>query len=145
MGEPQVTVESVPGGGFRALSPRGAALLMDAAQEEGGAPGWQPVELLMAALAGCMAMDVQRILERSRAEPAAGRIAVRATERSDELPGRPILGFELTHDWETQGGTEAVERAIRLAAERYCTVQLTVQRGPSVSHRIRAIPGPPPG
>jgi uncharacterized OsmC-like protein len=90
----------------------------------------------MAALAGCMAMDVQTILERSRARPRAGRISVRATERSDDLPGRPILGFELTHEWTAAGGPEAVERAIRLAAERYCTVQLTVERGPEVTHRV---------
>ncbi len=136
MAEAEVTVESLPGGGFRAVSPRGATLSLGAAPGEGGAAGWQPSELLMAALAGCMAMDVQTILERSRARPRAGRISVRATERSDDLPGRPILGFELTHEWTAAGGPEAVERAIRLAAERYCTVQLTVERGPEVTHRV---------
>ena len=138
MGEAEVTVESLPGGGFRAVSPRGATLSLGAAPGEDGASGWQPLELLMAALAGCMAMDVQTILERSRAEPTAGRISVRATERSDDVPGRPAQGFELTHEWATTGGTEAVQRAIRLAAERYCTVQLTVERGPRISHLIQA-------
>jgi uncharacterized OsmC-like protein len=93
----------------------------------------------MAALGGCIAMDVEAILRRSRTEPDRGQVLVRATARSDDVPGRPFSGFELIHDWETSAGPAALERAIRLAAERYCTVQLTVERSPEIVHRLAPV------
>jgi uncharacterized OsmC-like protein len=81
-------------------------------------------------------MDVRAILEKSRAAQRHGRVTVLAAGRAEVPPGRPFLGFELIHDWGDHLDPRAVERAIRLAAERYCTVQLTLELGPRVSHRL---------
>jgi len=133
-----VTVDVRVDGQLEVTSPRGARLVMGGESAPGRAAPWQPAELLMAALGACMAMDVRAILVKSRATPEQGRVTVLVTERAEGTPGRPFLGFELTHEWASPVERRVVERAIRLAAERYCTVQLTLELGPQVAHRLAA-------
>lgn len=132
----RVTVEVCGAGQMEARSSHGARLTMGGEPGPGGASGWQPVELLMAALGTCIAMDVRAILAKSRVTPQYGRVTVLGAGRADDSPGRPFLGFEVIHDWGDHIDPRVVERAIRLAAERYCTVQLTLELGPQVSHRL---------
>lgn len=96
----------------------GSAATMDGDGEEG--PG--PMDTLLGALAGCMAIDVRMILEKSRV--AVDDIVVEAEGvRASEPPRRYE---EITLSFRVAGPTEAdaakLERAIDLSRNRYCSV-----------------------
>jgi putative redox protein len=92
------------------------SLILDSA----GHAGPSPVQCLAAALAGCMAMDLVHILTR-------GRHAVRdltahlAAERADEEPRR-LVRAQLHFVVGTDAPDQAIERALTLSREKYCSV-----------------------
>lgn len=120
-----------------ASSASGAAVTMAVASNRGGRAGrWRPTELLMAALGGCIAMDVTRILDGQR-EPLTGfQVRVTPDERDESLPGRPFKSVLVEHAWTGAVGAQAVGRAVDLAAHRYCTIQLTLETRVRVEHSL---------
>jgi putative redox protein len=82
--------------------------------------GPSPTQALAFGLAGCMAIDVVHILTRGR-HPLRGLRARLVGTRRDEEPRRFVtidLHFEVTGDVPPA----AVERAIALSRETYCSV-----------------------
>lgn len=132
-----VELIGAPDGGFRALSPTGASLTIGSAFEpRDGRGSWRPSELLMAALGGCLALDVSTILQKRRYDPRGLCLQVRPGPRDETLPGRPFEEFEVECQLGRQVPLIAVERAITLAASRYCTIELTLERKVNVRHLI---------
>lgn len=85
-----------------------------------------PVQALLSALAGCQAMDVILILRKKRMLPTAYTVEFRG-ERAVEHPRR-FVGVEIVH--RVTGPTvtrEAVEEAVRLSEEKYCSVHHTLR------------------
>jgi putative redox protein len=82
--------------------------------------GPSPMQALAAALAGCMAIDVVNILVKGR-HPLAGLSARLVAARAEGSPAR-LTGVELTYRVEGDVPREAVERAIQLSRDRYCSV-----------------------
>ncbi|MGB9800819.1 MAG: OsmC family protein [Thermanaerothrix sp.] len=88
--------------------------------------GMKPSELLLVALAACTAVDVVEILRKKRLDLQALRITVRGEQDND-----PPWTFRRIHiHYALQGDgltAEAVEQAIRLSEEKYCSVAATVR------------------
>jgi len=93
-----------------------ASIVLDSA----GVAGPSSVQTLGFALAGCMAMDVAYILTKGRYVYRALRAHLEAT-RADENPHR-ILGVTLHFAVEGDVPDEAIERAVALSREKYCSV-----------------------
>jgi putative redox protein len=93
-----------------------AAIVLDSAGEAGPSP----VQTLAFALAGCMAMDVAYILTKGRYPYSAIRAHLKA-ERADEDPHR-IVRAALTFAIDGDVPLDAIERAIALSREKYCSV-----------------------
>ena len=85
-----------------------------------GAAGPSPMQLAAFALAGCMAADVVAILQKGRHALAGLRVSFKGDRASD--PPRRFL--RITIHFHVSGAVpqEAVERAIALSHERYCSV-----------------------
>jgi putative redox protein len=85
-----------------------------------GTAGPSPVQALAMALAGCMAIDVADIVSKGRHSFTALEATV-VGQRQDDPPRR-FLGF--TMHFIVTGGVpdHAVERAIQLSREKYCSV-----------------------
>jgi putative redox protein len=79
-----------------------------------------PVQTLAFALASCMASDVVLILTRGR-HPLQGLTAHLHAQRAATDPRR-ILGVDLRFDIVGAVPPEAVQRAIDLSREKYCSV-----------------------
>jgi putative redox protein len=88
--------------------------------DSGGVRGPSPVELLGAALAGCMSVDLAHILKRGRHEFTALRSKLVA-ERSPDEPHR-ITSVTLHFVVEGPVPAEAITRAIELSRTKYCSV-----------------------
>jgi len=89
------------------------------------AAGVRPTELLLVALAGCTGIDVVSILKKRRQNLADLEIQVTGEQDPD-----PPWTFRKIHLEYTLRGTEltvpAVEQAIKLAEEKYCSVGSTL-------------------
>lgn len=89
---------------------------------DGRGPG--PMDMALAALAGCTAIDVASILRKSR-QPFTG-LVVRA--EGERAPDHPRRYTRVTLTYEVFGAgvdRAAVERAVALSDERYCSVSAT--------------------
>ena len=100
---------------FRASSGTSAIVL-----DSSGAAGPNPVQALAFALCGCMAMDVVDILRKGRHSIdtfAIKLVGVRADE-----PPRRFLRITLHFELRSNAPGPAIERAIQLSRDRYCSV-----------------------
>ena len=84
--------------------------------------GFRPMELIATGLAGCTAMDTISILQKKRQEVTDFEVSVH-TERAKE---HPRVFTRIKIEYQVTGRSldeEAVRRAIKLSAERYCPAQ----------------------
>ena len=93
-----------------------ASMTLDAA----GVAGPSPVDALAAALAGCMSTDVAHLLIRGR-HPLRALRSHLVGHRAENAPRR-LVRIELQFTIEGAVPPDAVERAIALSREKYCSV-----------------------
>lgn len=87
-----------------------------------GEAGLSPTQMLLASLAGCMAVDVRMILEKSRVPLDALEVEA-VGERAPEPPRR-FLSIRLTYRLSGPGEADEqkLQRAIDLSRDKYCSV-----------------------
>lgn len=100
-----------------------------------------PVELLLVALGGCGAIDLEHITGK-RADPDRFDVHVEGHKVRDEL-GNRMVGLTVLFDVAFPEGDdgdrarEVVPRALQMVQDRLCTVGRTVQLGDAVVYRER--------
>ena len=114
---------------FVATSGTGHHLLIDDAAGNSGA---KPIELMAIGLAGCTAFDVINILRKKRQHVTAYSVHVEA-EQTD-TPPQVFTNVRIHHEIVGEVSPQAVEDAIRLSEEKYCSVGAMVQRSGAVVH-----------
>lgn len=122
-------------GVYLATNERGGTLRFGPKTED----GFTPVELLLAAVAGCSGIDVDYMTSR-RAEPLAFDAVSRATQEKGEegnILRDIVVTFHLEFP-EGEDGDKARERigaALKIAHEKTCTVSRTLEAGATVELR----------
>ncbi len=101
---------------FRVDAAGGRSLVTDG----NGKAGISPVELLAAATASCMAVDVVHILTRSRLQVDACRVRFTG-DRADAEPHR-LTRVHMAFELEGVIPQAQLDRALRLSREKYCSV-----------------------
>jgi putative redox protein len=107
---------------------------------EGDDAAFSPVELLLAAIAGCNAIDVDYITAK-RAEAEQFVVTIEAEKIRDEQGNRMAgitLRFDVTFP-DSEGGTAAREKlpsAVQRSHDRLCTVGRTVEVGTPITTHI---------
>ncbi len=130
----RVELERLGLGHYRATNVRGGTLTFGEGAE------FTAVELLLAALGGCGAADVDHITVK-RAEPETFRVSATGDKIRDEQGNRLVslaVTFDITFP-DGEGGDEArqaLPRAVAQSHDRLCTVSRTVQLGTPVEVRI---------
>ena len=131
-----VTVERISGGMFTATNSRGGQITIGT----GGGADFTPTELLLVAVAGCTAIDVD-ILTSRRAEPDRFQVDAEADKIRD-AEGNRLTGIEVTYRLTFPGGEGGdAARAIlpdvvKKSHDRLCTVSRTIEIGAPVTTRI---------
>ena len=121
-----MALERIERARFRVTNTRGGSLTIG----EGDDADFTPVELLLTAIAGCTAIDVD-YLTTKRAEPEHFAVEV----SGDKLPEHVMADLEVLFDvafGDDEAGRAAAARvagAIATSHDRLCTVSRTVQRG----------------
>jgi putative redox protein len=112
----------------------GHSIVMDTASEK---TANSPMELVLIALCGCTASDVVGILRKKR-EPFTGLEVHAKAERAD---GYPAVYTEIKLTYRVRGSVsqKAMEDAVRLSKEKYCSVSAMLEKTAKISFSIEHI------
>ena len=137
----ECTVRWHDGMSFVAETGSGHMVAMDGAPEAGGrnlAP--RPMELLLAGTGGCTSFDIVMILKRGRQEVTGCEVKLSA-ERAESDP--KVFTRINMHFVVTGKGlkAEAVERAVKLSAEKYCSASIMLGKTAEMNHTWEIVEG----
>ena len=109
---------------------------------KGEGTDFTPVDLLLAGIGGCTAVDVD-ILTSRRAEPDAFEVLVDAEKVRDDAGNRLsdiVVTFRIKFPAGEQGDAARVllPDAVRKSHDRLCTVSRTVELGTPIATRIES-------
>lgn len=128
------TVRWHEGMSFIAQTGSGHLVPMDGAPEAGG-HNWaaRPMELLLAGAGGCTSFDVIQILRKQRQDIVDCEVKLTA-ERAAEDP-KVFIHIHMHFVVKGRGlKPEAVERAIKLSAEKYCSASIMLGKTAEMGH-----------
>ena len=137
----ECTVRWHDGMSFVAETGSGHMVAMDGAPEAGGrnlAP--RPMELLLAGAGGCTAFDVVLILQRGRQDVTGCEVSLRA----DRAEADPKVFTRIHFHFTVRGHQlkpEAVDRAINLSAEKYCSASIMLGKTAEITHDWEIVEG----
>lgn len=126
---------------FEANPPTGNKFVMDAYPESGGQDlGPTPMEAFVASGAACSAMDVIQILEKKRQKITSYRIEVDGERTEEGVYPRPYVTMTFRHIVEGENiDPVAVEQAVKLSDEKYCSVIATLRAAPTVTSTYEVV------
>ncbi|MEI8408879.1 MULTISPECIES: OsmC family protein [unclassified Kribbella] len=134
----QVHFERLANSSYEVRNARGGTLRIGSGGDD---TDFTPVELLLAAIGTCTAIDVDVVVSR-RAEPTEFRAVVRGDKLRDPEEGNRMenLAVEFTIRFpEGEDGDkarEALPRAVKMSHDRLCTVSRTVELGTPVTTTV---------
>jgi putative redox protein len=119
---------------FEGENEDGIKINMDANPEIGGdRKGVRPMEMLLYGLAGCSAIDLISILEKSKQELLDISVEVEAEREKDKTP---TLFTAIKVSFLLKGSLDEmkVKRALDLTFEKYCSVALTLNKTAKITY-----------
>lgn len=124
---------------FQGITENGNTILFDA--DPAHTRGPSPMEAVLAALCGCTSVDVVSILKKKR-QPLTGlRVSATAEQASD--PPRIFTKIKLTYAVSGKLSRKAVEDAVALSKNTYCSVSKMLEKAAPVTYEIVFVDGEP--
>ena len=124
---------------FEGSASSGHVLTMDADDAAGGEnKGFRPMELLLVGFGGCSGMDVISILRKKRQNV----IGLEMNVKGVKAESYPHVYTEVHIEYVVKGKNiegEAVERAINLSLDKYCSVGATLGKTGKITHSYRIV------
>lgn len=118
---------------FEVANDRGQTVELDGPPKIGGSDAaMRPMELFLASLGGCAAMDVVHILNRQRQKLTALRIVAEG-RRADAVPA-VYEAIHLRFEAEGEVDRKKLDRAVTLSVEQYCSVRSMLKDDIEVTH-----------
>lgn len=137
----QARVKWVEGAMMVGESGSGHALVMDGAPEYGGRNlGPRPMEMLLLGLGGCSEFDVVHILKKGRHQVSLCEVAISA----ERAPTDPKVFTKIHMHFRVAGPgltAKAVERAIKLSAEKFCSASIMLGKTAEITHDFELLEG----
>jgi len=127
------------GNTFQGLSENGNTILFDA--DSAHTHGPSPMEAVLMALCGCTSVDVVSILQKKR-QPLTG-LRVTAVAEQAPAPPRVFTRIHLTYAVSGQLSRKAVEDAVALSKDKYCSVSKMLEKSVDIDYEIVYADGEP--
>ncbi len=122
-----VKVKWIDGMRFVATDSKGHSLVMDAPRQNSGeCSGFSPLQLLLAALGGCTGIDIVNVMRKQRQQIDDLEISV----SGERVKQQPRVYNKIHVEYKIIGKDikeEAVQRAIQLSEDKYCSVGATLR------------------
>jgi putative redox protein len=127
---------------MQATNEDGVSLQMDGIDRIGGINGgFRPMEMLLAAVGGCSAIDVVTILTKQRQNP--DDLEVEVTGDRVEVEGAQYTEFKTIHIHFKLSGAHLdenkVARAIDLSLNKYCSVSKTLEKTATITSSFEIV------
>lgn len=120
---------------FTAHTESNHEIIMDASNNVGGEDtAARPMEVLLAALAGCTSMDVISILEKMKTPPKDFRIDMDYT-KAKEHP-QIYTSIHLKYVFSGNIPKENAEKAVNLSQTKYCSVSAMLKKAANITYEI---------
>jgi putative redox protein len=131
----EVQVQWIGGQRFVGIDSTQHTVVMSSAQE---GVGIKPSDLLLLAVGTCSAVDVVGILEKKRAELRA--LDIQVTSEQDAEPPWTFRKVHIAYTLQGRKLTDkAVQQAIELSEEKYCSVAATICGVAQLTHSYRIV------
>src|ERR1700679_173303 len=117
---------------FEGISENGNTILFDA--DTAHTHGPSPMEAVLMALCGCTSVDVVGILQKKRQELTGLRVSAEATQAP--TPPRVFTHIKLTYAVSGKLSRKAVEDAVSLSKNKYCSVSLMLAKAMPIEYEI---------
>jgi putative redox protein len=117
---------------FEGIAENGNTVLFDA--DDAHEHGPSPMEAVLMALCACTSVDVVSILKKKRQEPTGLRVTATA-ERAETAP-RVFTRILLTYAVRGTLSRRAVEDAVSLSKNKYCSVSKMLEKAAVVDYEI---------
>lgn len=119
---------------FLGMTESGHAVLMDGPPDAGGRNlGPRPMEMLLLGAGGCTSFDVVLILKKGRHAVSDCEVSIDAERATTD----PKVFTKIHLHFIVSGKAlkaEAVERAIKLSAEKFCSATIMLGKSATVTH-----------
>ncbi len=117
---------------FEGVAENGNTILFDAESAHTHGPG--PMEAVLMALCCCTSVDVVSILQKKR-QPLTG---LRVTAHAEQAPAPPrvFTKIHLTYSVSGRLSRKAVEDAVALSKNKYCSVSLMLEKAAEIDYEI---------
>jgi putative redox protein len=124
----EIEAEWKGGGAFIGSNLTGGTVQMGRLNE---IPGISPMEMILVGLAGCTGVDIVDILQKKRQPLQALKVKVRG-KKADDFP-KIYTEIEVSYlVWGEGIDPQAVERAIQLSEEKYCSVSAMLRQSAQI-------------
>ena len=123
---------------FEAVNEDGNSISIDGAPAIGGHNlGMRPMQLLLAAIGGCSAIDIISILRKQKQEVEYFEIEVDGDREPVGIEGYSLFKTIVVH-FILKGNIDKdkVERAVKLSMEKYCSVTKTLEPTANITYKI---------
>jgi putative redox protein len=117
---------------FEGIAENGNSVFFDA--DPAHAQGPSPMEAVLMALCGCTSVDVVSILQKKR--QLLEGLRVTATAEQAKTPPQVFTHIKLTYMVRGNLSRKAVEDAVALSRNTYCTVSKMLEKTAQIEHEI---------
>jgi putative redox protein len=117
---------------FEGIAENGNTILFDTdrAHEQGPSP----MEAVLMGLCGCTSVDVVSILQKKRQALTGLRVTATATQAPD--PPQVFTHIKLTYTVRGKLSRQAVEDAVSLSKDKYCSVSKMLEKAATIEYEI---------
>jgi len=117
---------------FQGISEDGKTVLFDS--DPAHAQGPSPMQAVLMALCGCTSVDVVSILQKKRQEITGLRVTAEAEQAAE--PPRVFTRIHLTYAVRGRLSRKAVEDAVSLSKNKYCSVSKMLEKTADIEYQI---------
>jgi putative redox protein len=124
---------------FEAANENGNQVQMDASPDIGGTnQGMRPMQMLLAAMGGCSAIDVVNILKKQKQDLKDIKITITGEREQGVIPS---LFTEVHAHYKLFGNLnqDKAEKAVSLAVDKYCSVAKTLEKTARITYSFEIV------
>lgn len=117
---------------FEATTEDGKTVTLDGDSAHVNGPS--PMQVVLMALCSCTSVDVVSILKKKRQDLTGLRVTAQATQA--EAPPRVFTHIKLTYSVRGRLSRKAVEYAVSLSKNKYCSVSKMLEKSATIDYEI---------
>lgn len=130
----KITIDHLNDLHMEAQNEEGGLIRMDGTTEIGGLEGgFSPMQLLLAGVGGCSAIDIIGILEKQKQDLQDLKVEVDGN-RQNKGTYSEFTTIHINYIFTGDLDDKKVERAINLSLDKYCSVTKTLEKNSEITH-----------